>query len=69
MSLLKTSSQHLSELQSTQSYSFDGALWKRIMQGLLAPPQAATAEVQAEFVNRYLNAYDDIRFYFLKSVV
>lgn len=39
------------------------------MQGLLASPQLPTSEVQTEFVDKYLNAYDDIRFHFLKSIV
>jgi hypothetical protein len=69
MSLLKTTSLHLSELQKPPTYIFDAALWRRIMQGLLLSPHAPTAELQAEFVNKYLNAYDDIRYHFLKSIV
>lgn len=68
MSLLKTTSLHLSELQRPPTYIFDAALWRRIMQGLLLSPQAPLAELQAEFVNKYLNAYDDIRYQFLKSI-
>lgn len=68
MSLLRTTSSHLSDLQHPPSYVFDVTLWNRIMQGMLSSPQQPTQELQAEFVNKYLNAYDDIRFHFLKAV-
>lgn len=68
MSLLRTTSEVLSELQSPPSHVFDNDLWKRIMQALLLSPQGLTPEVQAEFVNRYLNAYDDLRYHFLKTL-
>lgn len=68
MSLLKTSSRHLSELQRPATYTFDAAFWRRIMQGILLSPHAPLADLQAEFVNKYLNAYDDIRYHFLKVI-
>lgn len=67
MSLLRTTSEHLSGLQSPAQYYFDMALWRRIVQGLLVTEAQPTPALRAEFVNRYLNYNDDIRFYFLRT--
>ena len=67
MSLLRTTSEHLSNLQSPPPYQFDVTLWRRIVSGLLATPHLPSPAIRAEFVNRYLNYNDDIRFYFLRT--
>ena len=72
MSLLRTTSEHLSALQTPVAYAFDGIFWRRILAALVGYQQqdgrGPTPAVQAEFVNRYLNYMDDIRFYFLRGV-
>ena len=72
MSLLRTTSEHLSALQTPIAYTFDGIFWRRILAALVGYQQSdargPTPAVQAEFVNRYLNYMDDIRFYFLRGV-
>lgn len=66
MSLLRTTSEHLSRLQTPPQYYFDVTLWRRIVAGLLLMAGTPTIAVRAEFVNRYLNYNDDVRFYFLR---
>lgn len=66
MSLLRTTSEFLSQLQTPAAYIFDLALGRDIFRSLLAPPQATQPAVLAEFSTRYLNHCDDIRYYFLK---
>lgn len=68
MSLLRTTSEHLTALQNPVAYTFDLAMWRKITHGLLAADVPVQAEVLAEFATRYLNQYDDIRFYFLRTV-
>ena len=67
MSLLRTTSEHLSNLQRPPLYQFDITLWRSIVSGLLATENQPFPAIRAEFVNRYLNYNDDIRFYFLRT--
>jgi hypothetical protein len=57
----------MSSLQEAHPYVFDLDLWRPIMTALLVPPTGTNADIQAEFSSRYLNHFDDIRFYFLRT--
>lgn len=71
MNLLKLTSEHLSSLSNPPAYNLNNSLWRLIAQALVVPQKegaTVNASMQAEFSAKYLNFYDDIRYYFLKNV-
>lgn len=63
--LLRVETERLSTFASPPTYRFADALWSRIYTGLVAKP--LRADVKTEFLLRYLNHFDDIRYYFLRE--
>jgi U3 small nucleolar RNA-associated protein 19 len=63
MRLLKTEGEYL---RNTQDYNFPTSFLTEIIQGLLRPDGGEA--VRAEFGNKYVEEYDDIRFYTFKSI-
>jgi U3 small nucleolar RNA-associated protein 19 len=63
MRLLKTEGEHL---RNTQDYNFPTSFLTEIIQVLLQPDGGEA--VRAEFGNKYVEEYDDIRFYTFKSI-
>ena len=63
MRLLKTEGEHL---RNGQEYNFPTTFLTEIVQVLLKPESGET--VRAEFSEKYVEEYDDIRFYTFKAI-
>lgn len=65
MDLLRTESERITTLQSPPAYQLATALWSKIVSGLLST--SAEADMLEEFLSKYLNHYDDLRYHFLRE--
>ena len=66
MDLVRTESDRLSTLHTPANYTFANALWQKIVTGLLCTPNLAS-DLRVDFIQRFLNYYDDIRYFFLRD--
>jgi U3 small nucleolar RNA-associated protein 19 len=71
LDFVRVEAERLTSLQNPPAHQFASHLFRKIVRALLIPVEetgaVTAADVRADFVLRYLNFCDDVRYYFLRE--